>query len=62
MDSPHDLIEFIKNLNIDILGFFLHKLKICSYQNYEIKNGGHRAELKMFAPCAPPFVHFSISE
>ena len=28
MDSPHDLIEFIKNLNIEILWFFLHKLKI----------------------------------
>ena len=28
MDSPHDLIEFIKNLNLEILWFFLHKLKI----------------------------------
>ena len=42
MDSPHDLIEFIKNIFSDS---FCTSWKLCSYQNYEIKNGGHRARL-----------------
>ena len=45
MDSPHDLIEFIKNLNIEILWFFLHKLKIVFLSKLLNKNGGHRARL-----------------
>ena len=63
MDSPHDLIEFIKNIFSDS---FCTSWKSCSYQNYEIKMGVTvlvcAPELTMFGPCAPPFVHFSISE
>ena len=40
MDSPHDLIEFIKNLNIEILWFFLHKLKIVFLSNLWNKKWG----------------------